>query len=142
MGNESNKDPKSDREERAALPANGSGSLKPGDVRQRLEAARLRLLDAAAGDSLVPDEDAKGWQERDSPSEREIRDLEFDQRGTTRHRLREIEEALSRLASGTYGRCAECATPIDPRRLANDPAVALCRDCQAEREGTVVPARL
>ena len=51
---------------------------------------------------------------------------------TERRRQQElvhIDEALSRLANGTYGDCLECDEPIAEKRLAFDPSARLCIDC-------------
>ncbi len=40
--------------------------------------------------------------------------------------LREVEEALARLAGGVYGYCARCAERIDPDRLEALPAAPYC----------------
>ncbi|HQT75303.1 MAG TPA: TraR/DksA C4-type zinc finger protein [Acidiphilium sp.] len=40
-----------------------------------------------------------------------------------------IDQALARLAAGTYGICVECDEPIEPRRLTLDPAIAVCLAC-------------
>ena len=41
-------------------------------------------------------------------------------------RLREVEEAQARLASGTYGICEDCGQPIDPVRLDLVPEARRC----------------
>lgn len=43
--------------------------------------------------------------------------------------LMHIDEALSRLANGTYGDCLECDEPIAEKRLAFDPSARLCIGC-------------
>jgi DnaK suppressor protein len=43
--------------------------------------------------------------------------------------LRRIEAALARCGIGSYGYCASCEEPIDPRRLEFDPAAPLCIGC-------------
>ncbi|MEM8950919.1 MAG: TraR/DksA C4-type zinc finger protein [Pseudomonadota bacterium] len=51
---------------------------------------------------------------------------------TERRRQQEllhIDEALSRLANGTYGDCLACDEPIAEKRLAFDPSARLCIDC-------------
>ena len=55
---------------------------------------------------------------------------------TERYKLRlvQLEGALGRIESGTYGICLECELPINPARLDSDPAVPLCIDCQSARE--------
>ncbi len=43
--------------------------------------------------------------------------------------IRMINAALDRIASGTYGVCAECGEPISNDRLATIPHAARCRNC-------------
>jgi len=51
--------------------------------------------------------------------------------------LKKIDQAISRLEEGTYGRCQECDAEIPPARLRALPFAALCRDCQEEAESDV-----
>ncbi|GAB2482594.1 TraR/DksA family transcriptional regulator [Jatrophihabitans fulvus] len=44
--------------------------------------------------------------------------------------LRDVTDALARMAEGTYGRCTRCATPLALERLEILPQVALCMSCQ------------
>ncbi|MGN6793714.1 MAG: TraR/DksA family transcriptional regulator [Streptosporangiaceae bacterium] len=46
-----------------------------------------------------------------------------------RDRLAEIDAALGRLESGSYGRCAACGEQIAPERLAVRPAAVTCITC-------------
>ena len=55
--------------------------------------------------------------------------------------LKKIDQAISRLEEGTYGRCEECDAEIPAARLKALPFAALCRDCQEEAESTVRAAR-
>ena len=50
--------------------------------------------------------------------------------------LREISDALRRVANGQYGICLECEEPISTKRLTALPWAALCLSCQeaADRE--------
>jgi RNA polymerase-binding transcription factor len=41
----------------------------------------------------------------------------------------QIEAALKRISEGTYGACAKCGEPIDPRRLKALPTAATCISC-------------
>ena len=50
-----------------------------------------------------------------------------------RQQLVETEFALARLDDGTYGLCADCASPISPERLEILPAARHCVACQASR---------
>lgn len=45
--------------------------------------------------------------------------------------LYEIEEALRRLDSGTYGLCGNCERPVRKERLEAVPFARLCVDCQS-----------
>jgi DnaK suppressor protein len=57
--------------------------------------------------------------------------------------LRHVQDALARLASGTYGQCAECGSEIAPKRLTALPFALRCRTCEEEREtGTRQSRRL
>jgi RNA polymerase-binding transcription factor DksA len=47
----------------------------------------------------------------------------------TRARLAEVNAALSRVDSGTYGTCERCGRPIAPERLDALPATRRCIDC-------------
>lgn len=52
-----------------------------------------------------------------------------------RNRKRQlIDEALARLADGTYGLCAECGVEISEKRLAVVPFAKLCVECQSRQE--------
>ena len=48
--------------------------------------------------------------------------------------LKKIDEAISRLEEGTYGRCEECDAEIPAPRLRALPFASLCRDCQESAE--------
>jgi RNA polymerase-binding transcription factor DksA len=50
-------------------------------------------------------------------------------RRDARARLDAVEDALARLAAGTYGRCAVCGRPIDPERLEAVPGTDRCIAC-------------
>jgi RNA polymerase-binding protein DksA len=43
--------------------------------------------------------------------------------------IHQIEAALKRITEGTYGSCAKCGKPIDPRRLKALPTAATCIPC-------------
>ncbi|WP_421119624.1 TraR/DksA family transcriptional regulator [Aquihabitans daechungensis] len=42
----------------------------------------------------------------------------------------QLNAALERVDSGTYGICRQCYEPISPTRIDAVPAAALCIDCQ------------
>ncbi len=45
-----------------------------------------------------------------------------------------IENALSRIQSGTYGYCLKCDEEIDEKRLRFDPSIFLCISCAQKAE--------
>lgn len=47
----------------------------------------------------------------------------------SRHRVHQIDDALERMAEGTYGKCAECGQGIQPERLEIRPLSVKCVDC-------------
>jgi len=49
-------------------------------------------------------------------------------------RGRQVEAALARIESGTYGLCCQCEAELDAPRLEADPAVVFCASCEAERD--------
>ena len=52
----------------------------------------------------------------------------------TAQEVHEIDEALVRIESGTYGICERCGRPITVDRLRARPWVARCADCQSVLE--------
>jgi len=51
-----------------------------------------------------------------------------------RMRLQEVDEALDRMANGTYGICDECGEPINPKRLEVRPVAKYCVACLSKME--------
>jgi RNA polymerase-binding protein DksA len=78
-----------------------------------------------------------GVQEAEA-SEENGREIEWRHRGQLEARLREINDAQDRLMDGAYGRCTDCGTEIDNRRLAADPTASLCITCQRSAESEAV----
>ena len=100
-------------------------------LRERKRDIRIEL----AAESRRGDELAEGWQDRDSPSEDEIRDVEYSHRDALRRELLAVRDALQRIRARKYGECTRCGGEIDGKRLACNPAVELCFACQTEVEG-------
>ena len=50
--------------------------------------------------------------------------------------LKEIESALAKIKSGTYGICERCKKPIDAKRLEVKPEAVYCLKCENEIEGS------
>ena len=110
-------------EDRVNVPTEG---LAPADIEARLKAERRALLrDVSA--ARAPDREAGS-----DPDER-LEALEDHQRrhGALTRRLAELEEALARLADGSYGKCDSCAAPISVERLMALPTATSCVRCAA-----------
>jgi len=61
-------------------------------------------------------------------------DIEFALIQMKAETLNKINEALSRLEEGTYGRCFECGGEISEQRLRALPFAVRCKDCEEARE--------
>lgn len=60
--------------------------------------------------------------------------LNMRMRGREQKLLVKIEEALERIANGTYGKCEECEQEISFERLKARPVTTLCIECKTEQE--------
>jgi RNA polymerase-binding transcription factor DksA len=55
-------------------------------------------------------------------------------RAAARTALRDVEDALARMRSGSYGRCVGCGMPVPAGRLEVLPQAARCMPCQREAD--------
>ncbi len=53
----------------------------------------------------------------------------LDRAVAARRGLADVEEALGRLSAGTFGRCEQCGSQIDPRILEALPETRYCASC-------------
>jgi len=105
---------------------------------QRLEAMRNELrVDIQAGVAvLARDLDDKGEDTTPSQHPADVasdlyarEELVVDE-ATRERELRDVDDALARIADGTYGRCVDCGATIATERLDVLPAAARCIACQ------------
>jgi RNA polymerase-binding transcription factor DksA len=61
-------------------------------------------------------------------------DLQFNEIERHLEEIRDIDEAHARIASGSFGVCIDCTTPIDFDRLKAYPSAKRCHRCQANHE--------
>jgi len=52
-----------------------------------------------------------------------------------KHKLLDIEKALSKMEKGTYGFCEKCGKPISFKILKTEPASMFCQKCKKEKSG-------
>ncbi len=74
------------------------------------------------------------WQERDSPAERSLRYVEWNQFSSLNNELSEIEDSRKRIENNTYGYCEDCEEPIPDKRLTALPTATKCIECQSNAE--------
>ena len=70
----------------------------------------------------------------DKASNSYTKELLFSQSTNERNTLKLIEEALDRLAEGTFGDCINCGEEITPKRLDAIPWTPHCIRCQELQE--------
>ena len=96
--------------------------------RRALEATRAQLMacDHDVG-SFAVERTSDPTEEWDIANER---DLALDRLERTAILLRQVENALERIAVGEYGTCVGCREPISGKRLVALPWASLCLTCQ------------
>ena len=62
------------------------------------------------------------------------REIDYTLEGHSEQVLSQIDEALTRIDSGTFGTCARCGHAIPEERLEARPWATLCIGCQREVE--------
>ena len=77
-------------------------------------------------ESFADPADRASW-ESEANRDLRIRDRE-------RKLVEKIDEALTRIADGTFGECEECGEMISIGRLKARPVTTLCIQCKAEQE--------
>jgi DnaK suppressor protein len=92
-----------------------------GFIRRRLGAGRVDALTRTPDDA----EDA---------ARAAVRELSLVAREQLLARRRALQEAMARIANGTYGLCAQCGDPIGERRLDALPEALHCLPCQEQRD--------
>jgi len=78
--------------------------------------------------------------EREEICEALSKDSADDGKESLQTRLRNVDDALDRLMSGSYGNCSKCGAAIDEAKLGIDPTLALCLDCWTGEHGPLSPS--
>jgi DnaK suppressor protein len=91
---------------------------------------------AAEQERLVLEEagDRGDDDRRDDAMRGQLSALSDKQEERDREEMREVEAALHRLGTGTYGDCDSCGEPIPVERLLVQSAATRCAACQARHE--------
>ncbi|HEY8417068.1 MAG TPA: TraR/DksA C4-type zinc finger protein [Limnochordales bacterium] len=101
-------------------------------LRASLAALRRGLADAETGG--IGELSLYDQHPADLGSELAARQVDLGLVENTGQLLHQVEQALARLADGTYGLCEQCGQPIPQARLEAMPAATRCAPCQAAGE--------
>jgi DnaK suppressor protein len=104
--------------------------------KSRLETKRHELGGLVARmeeDGRSADEDTT-QDPADKAANSYTKELLFSQSNSERNLLGLINEALERIADGSYGECVECGGEMQPKRLEAVPWARHCIPCQEKQE--------
>jgi DnaK suppressor protein len=105
-------------------------------VRDHLLETKARLLEEMETELKAQLEGNKdeGMDAYDLASEERDREINFILSDRERAKIKEIDDALARIADSSYGICESCGLEIGEERLDALPFTRVCRDCQQDRE--------
>lgn len=112
------------------------------EYRKRLRARRTELVEEVRRALLQSDDEhyiEMAGAVHDSGDESVadlLADLSTEEIDRHVREIRELEDALQRVATGTYGLCADCGQAVEPERLDVFPAATRCYACQRKHEQT------
>ena len=116
----------------AAMPAKPPKKEAGEKARKRLVAKREELLHDLAKNREVSEEtvDESAQDMADRATSAYTKEFAYSLSESDRKVLILIEEALSRLDTGTYGTCVHCSLPVQDKRIEAVPWARHCLDCQ------------
>ena len=94
----------------------------------------VRLLANGGGIELLLKFEDDGSYPTEVASSQAARELALAQLDLARSRLSEVERAIDRLETGSFGRCEVCGNQIPIARLRALPWARRCVACQAQRD--------
>ena len=106
-------------------------------LRRRLETERKRLMEEFEQLKTNVRPERREGSPFGKREEEATETIELEKRLALETRMRdllaEVEHALHKFDSGTYGFCDNCGQPIDPARLEALPQATLCLSCKAHQ---------
>ena len=104
-------------------------------LKQRLLEKRRALLSGVKERSATSMEGNDGIQDiADQASTAYTKEFLLSIGDAERRLLRQVDAALEKIRSGTYGRCEKCGNEIGEKRLEALPFARYCIACQEEEE--------
>lgn len=104
------------------------------ELRAEVNAAHLPREPVSTGGGEVSDH-------KDDAAQRQLSEMDAAEERRDVEELTQVEAALRRLDTGTYGDCADCGEPIALQRLLVQPAALRCAACQSAREHSLSRSR-
>jgi DnaK suppressor protein len=106
------------------------------DLHEHLLEMKTKLINEIDSELKAEREGNKGegMDTYDLASEERDREINFILSDRERVKIKQIDDALARMAEGSYGVCESCGLEIGQERLEAMPFTRLCRDCQQDME--------
>jgi len=106
------------------------------DLHEHLLEMKTKLVNEIESELKAEREGNKdeGMDTYDLASEERDREINFILSDRERVKIKQIDDALARMAEGSYGVCESCGLEIAQERLEAMPFTRLCRDCQQDQE--------
>src|ERR1700722_182251 len=105
------------------------------DLHEHLLEMKTKLINEIDSELKAEREGNKdeGMDTYDLASEERDREINFILSDRVRVKIEQIDDALARMAEGSYGVCESCGLEIAQERLEAMPFTRLCRDCQQDQ---------
>src|ERR1700687_5574751 len=105
-------------------------------MREQLMEMKTKLLSEIDSEMRAEREGNKdeGMDTYDLASEERDREINFILSDRERVKIKQIDDALARMAEGSYGVCESCGLEIAQERLEAMPFTRLCRGCHPDQE--------
>lgn len=95
---------------------------------------QLRILQADAGNLNAVTNSAALADVNDQASLESERSFELRIKDRERKLIGKVQDALRKMADGSYGTCESCGEAISVKRLQARPVTTYCINCKAEQE--------
>ena len=95
---------------------------------------QLRMLQADAGNLNAVAHSAALADVNDQATLESERSFELRIKDRERKLIGKVQDALRKMADGSYGTCESCSEPISVKRLQARPVTTYCINCKAEQE--------